>query len=735
MPLTIERGTNPYRDNVQGKANEPITVAGLLDRAEQLLGMERLGHSLQRIYDRLEANAPRIAIIGGSPDHPAHILDLETMLRAAARIWQDGGLPFHFSVPVVCDATAQSNLGMSYSLQSRNAVAEMVVNQMEAHSYHGAFVISGCDKTPLGITAGLSHLDRTRQRRGDAPVFATFSPAHVLRGGTIPPDTLADLEALACRAEADGHPDIASDLRETMRYILQCVSNAAFQGVLTRARQQGLLSQAEHKRFERSLAVHACHARGGICAFNGTGNSSRIAVAALGLTHPAVELLTGPPDTDQVNQVVDDLFSFANRLEYSVSSIVAANFGNVVRIHSATGGSTNLMMHLVAAMIYAGFDINVWTIDQIRRHPPVPDIFDYSLTEGRDIFALAQQCCSGLIRGVETIFYELVRQGVPVDAGAPTVTGGTWQQRLANQDRLAASGVKENPIVLATPRRPFSGIEVLRSNFFESAVVKISGMTSQQLGAFDYQVAVVLFFENEEMANTSLLDVHVLDRLKQHPSLTHDRLLAIARYNAKATEDAAGSTVLDAMEPLEKEPLFDRLVQEALLKVMVVISGQGPKAFGMPEMFTPMQHINSNRELRKLTALISDGRYSGTSYGAAIGHVAPEAMEGGWIGLLQTGDLLHIQLTRRRIDLIDADALVDGQLVPWGDHLARDRHDLGAERRQRLIERRRQIAASNRMEGVTDASRGVVPLAVAEEATQSYPIGAAESEVSLRGKK
>ena len=70
MSIVIEHGTNPYHDNVQGKANEPVTVAGLLDRAEQVLGLTTLGHTLGEIYDRLEANAPRIAVIGGSPDHP-----------------------------------------------------------------------------------------------------------------------------------------------------------------------------------------------------------------------------------------------------------------------------------------------------------------------------------------------------------------------------------------------------------------------------------------------------------------------------------------------------------------------------------------------------------------------------------------------------------------------------------------------------------------------------------------
>jgi len=706
---------NPYRDNVMGKANEPITVAGLLDRAVRALGVQGLDYSLEAIYDRLEENAPRIAVIGGSPDQPAHILDQETVLRAAVRIWQRGGVPFHFSVPVLCDGTAENNLGMSYSLQSRNAAAESVVNQMEAHSYHGAFVVSGCDKVPFGIAAGLAHLDRTRQRRGDAPVVATFNPTHVLRGGTIPPDLAADLEEVARRAEARGHPEIASDLRGAMRYILQCIADAAFQGILIRARQEGIVSTVEHKDYERRLAVHTCDRKGGTCAFNGTGNSSRLALAALGLVHPAVELLTEPPSVEQVNRVVDDLFTCVNKSEYSVSSILAANFANGVRVHSAAGGSTNLMMHLVAAMLYAGYDVDVWTIDRIRRHPPVPDIFDYSLTEGRDIFALAQQCCAGAIRGVETLFYELVRQGVPMDVDVPTVTGQAWRQRLADTTHLSASGVTGNPIILSSPRRPVSGVDVLQGNLFESAVVKISGIPSEQLAHFDGRVAVVLFFENEAEANDGLLDVHVLERLKAHPALTRETLLAIAAHNSG--QDRAQMPTLQA---LEREALFDRLVQVELFKVAVVISGQGPEAFGMPEMCTPMQHINTNRQLRRLTVLISDGRYSGTSYGAAIGHVTPEALNGGLIGLLETGDLLHVQLAESRIDLLDPGAFVAGRLERWSADLRALRRELGEERRQRMLERRRQIAATNRLHGVTDASHGVVPLIVAEEATQTY---------------
>ncbi|MEI2472569.1 dihydroxy-acid dehydratase, partial [Peribacillus frigoritolerans] len=97
-----------------------------------------------------------------------------------------------------------------------------------------------------------------------------------------------------------------------------------------------------------------------------------------------------------------------------------------------------------------------------------------------------------------------------------------------------------------------------------------------------------------------------------------------------------------------------RMVEAGTLKIAVIISGQGPVAFGMPEMFTPMQHINANRVMKKIATIISDGRYSGVTYGAAIGHMTPEAYEGGGIGLLKSGDVIHLQLRDRRIDFVDS---------------------------------------------------------------------------------
>jgi len=708
----ITRGPNPYREGVQGQANEPITVAALLDRAHELAGLPHLGWSLGEIWDRLEANAPRVAVIGGSPDHPAHLQDPKTGLLAAHRIWARGGVPFMFSVPVMCDGTAQSNLGMCYSLQSRLAVAQMVVNQMESHSYHGAFVLQGCDKTPTGVLAGLVHLDALRQRRGEAPVMATFAPGHVLKGGTIPPGLKERIADLARRCQEAGQELIAGDLLVASDQILQCVSNVIFEGAFKRAVQVGLLGQAEWKAMEKELAIRTCDPKGGICAFYGTGNSSRVATSALGLVHPALELLTGPAGPDQVNPAVDALLGFCDRPEFSVGSLVAQNMPNCARVFSATGGSTNLVMHLVAVMIYAGYDFSLESLDRLRTRWPVPDLFDYSLTQGRDIFALAGQVQAGLVRGVETVIHSLKENKVPMNLAARTVTGTDWQERLKNTRGLPAEGVKENPIILPRPRRPFSGIDLLGGNWFETAVVKISGMPDEQLDRFDEKLALVLYYSHEEEANVDLLKPNLLRELWQSGQVPARLLPALAGHNRLTGQDlppgAAG------------EDLFNLMIREGLLKLAVVIAGQGPEAFGMPEMFTPMQHINANARLKPLASVISDGRYSGTSFGAAIGHVTPEAIRGGGILYLETGDVLLLSLRKRKIDLLDPEALAQGRVEPFQGDLAIQRSELGRKRRVQLRERQRLIAASNRLQWVTDAARGVVPLAVAREAKEVY---------------
>ncbi|MGC3964963.1 MAG: dihydroxy-acid dehydratase [Rhodocyclaceae bacterium] len=482
--LFIQERYNPYRSCIQGLSNEPITVRALLQRAEALLaqesGQEGLGdYSLDEIVERLASNRPRVCIIQGSPDHPAHLFDYEHALRAAARIWQNGGVPFTFGIPVICDGTAQSNIGQSYSLASRNHTAMAVNINFEGHSYHAAYVLSGCDKTPTGILAGLAAADRARREpeRGTAPVWAIFVPAHVLKGGVIPQRTRKALRDIQELAVAAGDRQLSDDIEENCRYILQCSSGEAFLGLLMRAVEQGLIGQDVADHLLDEIAAATCDDKGGICAFNGTGNSSRTLVAALGFTPAQSELLTDVPGTAIVDDNVDRLFRMFNKPEYAVCDILEKNYANAIRIHGATGSSSNLMLHMPCVMRHAGFDVTLFDYERVRTAHQVPDVFAHSLTEGRDTFVLAQQAQQGLHHGMTSLFKVLTDLDVPMDLDAPTVHGQTWRQRVAAIDVAVSPALpQEKSVIRIKPVRNISGTDVMRGNFFSSCTLKVAGM-------------------------------------------------------------------------------------------------------------------------------------------------------------------------------------------------------------------------------------------------------------------
>ncbi len=701
--LFVEEAYNPYRSCIQGLSNEPITVRALLARAETLVADDPdfagLGDfSLATIVERLASNRPRICIIQGSPDHPAHLADHEHALRAAARIWQNGGVPFTFGLPVICDGTAQSNIGQSYSLASRNHTAMAVNINFEGHSYHAAYVMSGCDKTPTGILSGLAAADRARREpaRGTAPVWAVFVPAHVLKGGTIPKATRRALSALQEKAIAAGDPQLAADIEENCRYILQCSSGEAFLGQLNRAVGLGIVAQDEADRLLDELAAATCDEKGGICAFNGTGNSSRTLVSALGFVPRGAELLIAEPDLSIVESSVDTLFRLINKPAFAVCEILKANYANAIRVHNATGSSSNLMLHMPAVMRHAGFDVTLFDYERVRDAHHVPDIFAHSLTEGRDTFVLACQAKEGKHAGLESIVKVLTDLGVPMDLDAPTVTGRTWGERIAALPVAVSPDLPEERSVIRTrPIRDISGTDVLRGNFFSSCTLKVAGMATEQVRRFDGRVFLVRHYENETDCNRELQStdlVATLCRTMDLPERLTERLRAIN-----------GGDAGDRLEDM---------VTKGTLAFAFVIAGQGPKAFGMPEMFAPSSYLRHHGTLERTSILMTDGRYSGVTKGACIGHVTPEAFEGGGIGALVTGDLLWVRLTERRIDLLDGRAFLAGRLEPLSAPPLTERAALVAERQARMERRKWQVAACSWIDDTTSAEKGVVPLTV-----------------------
>lgn len=704
--LVIEEEFNPYRECIQGLANEPICVRHTVCKAWEVArsldeSLDPGEVTLDEIVRRLVINRPRIVVISGSTDHPAHLRDELHISLAVLRIWQNGGVPFTFGIPVICDGTAQNNIGQSYSLVSRNNTASAVNINFEGHCYHAAYVLSSCDKFPSGVLSGLAAADlaRSHKDRGQAPVWAMFIPEHVLRGGTIPKQTRARLNQVMDQARAAGHAGLAEDIAENMRYILQCSSDEAFMAQLLRAVHLDLIDADAARTILDELAAATCDKKGGVCAFNGTGNSSRTLVSALGLTPPNAELLMDAPAPTVVAECVDALYRTLNRPEYGISNLLQSNFANAVRIHNATGSSTNILLHLPAIMRYAGFDVTIEDYERVRSTTPVPEIFAHSLTEGRDTFVLAEQFARGQNRGMDSLYRVLADQGVAMDLDAPTMTARSWRERIADLDQPVAEDLGEASVIRTKPVRDVSGVEVLRGNFMSTAVVKLAGMSNRQLAHFDDHLFIVRYYENERACLDEMMAAELLENLKQIVKNLPGQLAGLfLQYNSRGEVDAF------------TQDRFQELLKKGLISYAFVIAGQGPKAFGMPEMFAPSQSLRHHQLLEASSLLITDGRYSGVTKGACIGHVTPEAYEGGGIGQLADGDLLWLRIKEKRLDLVDTAAMGKGQVVAAA--ALPSRQQLVAGRQAQMQDRIWQIAASNLMTDVAGAEKGCVPPAV-----------------------
>ena len=704
--LVIEESFNSYRECIQGIANEPICVRHTVMKAWEVVNALDVSFdpgdvTLDEIVRRLVLNRPRIVVIAGSTDHPAHLRDELHISLAVLRIWQNGGVPFVFSIPVICDGTAQNNIGQSYSLVSRNNTASAVNINFEGHSYHAAYVLSSCDKFPSGVLCGLAAADlaRSHKDRGQAPVWAMFIPEHVLRGGVIPEKTRSRLNQVMAKAREQGHPDLAEDIAENMRYILQCSSDEAFMGQLSRAVRLDLITTSESRTILEELAAATCDSKGGVCAFNGTGNSSRTLVSALGLTPPSAELLMDAPSPNVVAECVDALYRSLNRPEFRVSKILQRNFANAVRIHNATGSSTNILLHLPAIMRYAGFDVTIEDYERVRKSTPVPEIFAHSLTEGRDTFVLAEQFARGQHRGMDSLYRILVDRGVAMDLDAPTMTGKTWGERISDLHQPVAAELGEKSVIRTVPVREVSGVEVLRGNFMSTAVVKLAGMSNRQLTHFDDHLFIVRYYENERACLEEMASIDLFENLEQVvknlPGKVVDKLLD---YNSRSEVRSFD------------HDRFQELLKKGVLSFAFVLAGQGPKAFGMPEMFAPSQSLRHHQLLEASSLLITDGRYSGVTKGACIGHVTPESYEGGGIGQLADGDLLWLRIKEKCLDVVDPASLEVGMATPQAK--LPERQQLVALRLEQMHDRIWQIAASNLMTDVAGAEKGCVPPAV-----------------------
>ncbi|WP_447935865.1 dihydroxy-acid dehydratase [Stenotrophomonas lactitubi] len=514
------------------------------------------------------------------PGH-VHLKDLGQLV--AREIEQVGGVAKEFNTIAVDDGIAMGHDGMLYSLPSREIIADSVEYMVNAHCADALVCISNCDKiTPGMLMAAL---------RLDIPVvFVSGGPMEA--GKTKLSEHKLDLvDAMVVAAD-----DSASDEKVA--------------------------------EYERS-ACPTC----GSCSGMFTANSMNCLTEALGLSLP------GNGTTLATHADREALFRRAGRLIVELCHrwyggedpralprgiATQAAFANAMTLDIAMGGSTNTILHLLAAAQEAEVDFDLSHIDALSRRVPqlckvAPNSPKYHV---EDVHRAG---------GVFGILGELDRAGL-LDASVPTVHSATLGEALERWDVMRSDNDTLHTFFKAGP----AGIPTQEA--FSQAtrwpsldVDRAEGCIRSLQHAYSLEGGLAVLRGNLAVDGCVVKTAGV------------DESIHVFEGNARVFEsqDAAVAGILaDEVKPGD----------------VVVIRYEGPKGGpGMQEMLYPTSYLKS-KGLGKQCALLTDGRFSGGTSGLSIGHVSPEAASGGVIGLVEDGDRIRIDIPARRIDLLLDDA-------------------------------------------------------------------------------
>jgi len=462
-----------------------------------------------------------------------HLLGLGQ--KAKAGVQEAGLVGLQFNTIGVSDGISMGTDGMSYSLQSREIIADSIETVMGAQWYDGLITIPGCDKNMPGCLMAMGRLNR---------------PALMIYGGTIKP---------GCSAKGD-KLDIVSAFQSYGQYLA------------------GKIEEGERKNIVQKSCPGA-----GACGGMYTANTMASAIEAMGMTLPYSSSIPAE-DPAKFQECLDAGKAIRILLEKDIKPrdiMTRQAFENAMVLIMAVGGSTNAVLHLIAMARSVGVEL---TIDDFQktsdRVPLIADLKPSGKWVQEDLH---------LVGGTPAVLKYLLEKGY-IDGDCLTVTGKTLGENLS-----ALPGLKEGQTVvhkLEDPIKATGHIRIMKGNFCpEGAVAKITGKEGLQFAG-----PALVYDQEEEM------------------------LRGLERGEIKGGE-------------------------------VIVIRYEGPKGGpGMPEMLTPTSAL-MGAGLGDKVALITDGRFSGGSHGFIIGHVCPEAQEGGPIALVRNGDRIVIDAEKNRIDL------------------------------------------------------------------------------------
>lgn len=468
---------------------------------------------------------------------PGH-LSLDKITRAVREgILAAGGVPFEFGVIGICDGIAMGHRGMSFSLPSRELIADSIESMVEAHSFDGLVVVGSCDKIIPGMLMAVLRLD---------------IPAVAVTGGPMLSEKL------------DGkNITIGSAFEAAGKF------------------KAGKIGEDQLKLYEDFCAPYC-----GSCQGLYTANTMQVLTETMGLSPPYCS--TSPSSSSRKLRIAKEggkrVVELVNRDIKPSDIITKKSFENAIVMDMIIGGSTNTVLHLPAIAIEAGIKLRLDIFDEISRKTP-------------HLVSIAPSS--------ENIMSELDESG-----GVPMIIKKA-KDYFNNEITISGERLYEiaeraycrNIDIIRDPESPIDeegGIAILYGNLAEKGSVIKAAAVKEDIRRFEGTAKV---YDSEQ----------------------------------------------DCLEAI-----LDRKIEEGDI---IIIRYMGPKgAPGMPEMLLPTASI-SGLGLERV-ALITDGRFSGATRGPCVGHVSPEAAEGGMIALVEDGDVITIDIPNRRLELkVDSDEL------------------------------------------------------------------------------
>ncbi len=468
-----------------------------------------------------------------------HLNDFARTAKASVQMNGLVGLIFH--TIGVSDGMSMGTAGMSYSLPSRDIIADSIETVVSAQWYDAVVAVVGCDKNMPGAMIALGQLNR---------------PALLVYGGTISPghhngqdlDIVSAFEAYGKKITKDITPE---DFKEVIK--------------------------------------NACPTAGA-CGGMYTANTMASAIEAMGMSLPysSSSPATSEAKHAELERVGTALYQLLERDIKPRDIMTPAAFENAMTLVMALGGSTNAVLHLLA-MAHA-VEVPLTLDDFQRISDKTPYIADLK-PSGKYLMEDLHN-----VGGIPAVMKRLHEEGF-LHGDCLTVTGKTLAENLSE----VADLTEDQPIIhsLSNPLKPSGHLQILYGNLAEhGAVAKVTGKEGLTFKG------VARVFNSEQAANVAITN------------------------------------------------------QEIVPGDVLVIRYEGPKGGpGMREMLKPTSAI-MGAGLGDKVALITDGRFSGGTHGFVVGHISPEAYEGGMIGLVQDGDTITIDTENNTIDVeLDTEAI------------------------------------------------------------------------------